>query len=695
MIQRVLILSLTVFLVGAAAKAAPLAEARTDYVESALYAERAGLAPGETTWFALRQEVREGWHVFWINPGDAGLPLSLDWSLPGGYEAGPIEHPGPEYIPVGPLASYAHEGAPVFLFPVTAPADATVGDVLDISINAHWQVCEEICVPEEARFEFSLPVLAAEDAPAGENAFLFAAARAAQPEPYQGEAVFRRAGDRYDLTLTDWRAPAPEDAFFFVAPEGLTSPAAEQSARVEDGALHLSMTPGWIDGPPGETVSGVLAFAEDGGRRTLAVEAAVAPGAARAVPAQSARGWPALLALAFFGGLILNAMPCVFPILFVKAASLMQSAQHEPRVTRAHGLFYGAGVLAAFILIGAVLALLRAGGEQLGWGFHLQSPLVVGLSAYVLFAVGLNLAGVFHIGESLAGAGERATRKEGAAGAFFTGVLAVAVAAPCIGPLLTAPMGAALALPGPLSMLIFIAMALGLAAPFVALSFSPGLGRVLPKPGPWMKTFKQALAFPVFAAAAYFLWVLARQTGDGALGGLFAGLVLLALAAWLFEQSKGAGVRALAVRAASAIALALALALVILARPAAEAETASRYGALAVEPFDEAAIDDYRSEGRPVFVIFTAAWCVTCQADKLTIFSSEELAAAVEEAEVVVMTADWTLRDEKISNALSRLGAAGVPFYAFYNPDGSAAPMPPPISKKQLLEKLAEPGGAS
>ncbi len=672
----------------------PLDRAETTYVESALYADRAGFVPGETTWFALRQDVRDGWHVFWVNPGDAGLPLTLDWSLPAGFAAGDIVHPAPDYIPVGPLASYAHEGAPVFLTPVTVPPDAAVDDVVDVSIRAAWQACEDICVPEETLFEFSLPVRAAEDAPVSENRLLFVAARLDHPEPLAVPAAFRRAGETYELAIDDWPDEETSDVFFFPEEEGLTTPAAAQTAAVSDGALVVAMKPGWIDGPAGDALRGVLRVGAGAEARAYAVEGSVAPGTAapaRPAPAlmQPAGNVGAMLILALFGGLILNAMPCVFPILFVKAASLMASAQHDPKVTRAHGAVYGAGVVASFAAIGALLIALRAGGEQLGWGFHLQSPLVIGLSAYVLFAVGLSLAGVFAVGESVAGAGDDLAKKPGAAGAFFTGVLAVAVAAPCIGPLLAAPMGAALTQPAPVSMLIFVAMALGLAVPFVAITFAPGLARALPKPGPWMQVFKQALAFPVFAAAAYFVWVFARQTGDASLAGLLGGLVLLALAAWLFERSKGGGAPALIIRAASALAIVLALAPVFSARPAAASASAvERYGALAVEPYDAAAIAAYGAEGRPVFAIFTAAWCVTCQADKLTVFSSEALAEAIAAENGVVMVADWTLRDPAITAALERLGAFGVPFYAYYGPDGAVTALPPPISKRDVLAQF-------
>ncbi|MHA7872899.1 MAG: protein-disulfide reductase DsbD domain-containing protein, partial [Hyphococcus sp.] len=474
---------------GLTARAQSVAE--TDYTTTEILSEHEAFAPGETLWFAVRQDVRDGWHVFWTNPGDAGIPLHLQWSLPAGYEAGAILHPAPEFIPVGPLASYAHEGAPVFLTSVTAPESAAPGDRVRIVIDAAWQACEQICVPEDAQLSFELPVV---DKPAlnAEARAVFEAARAALPAPHNGEATFARVGGVYRLQLSPWGEQTIDDAFFFPVIEGLTTPAAPQQADVLDNTLTIEMTPGWAEALSSPAITGVLTYGAEGTRKAISVTARVNGSLAPLVdgaPLSAAAGdaniaWYFLLA--FLGGVILNIMPCVFPIIFVKASSFMESAHHNPGAMRAHGLVFTAGVLATFALMGGVLLALRAGGEQLGWGFHLQSPIVVALSAYVLFMGGLNRAGLFTVGEGLAGAGDSLTRKRGAVGAFFTGALAVVVAAPCIGPLLTAPMGAALMQPPVVGMTIFLLMGLGLAAPYLVLSFAPAAGGLLPRPGPWM-----------------------------------------------------------------------------------------------------------------------------------------------------------------------------------------------------------------
>lgn len=670
----------------------------TEYTTTEIIPETTGIAPGETSWFAIRQEVRDHWHVFWVNPGDAGIPLNMQWDLPDGFEVGDILHPAPEYIPVGPLASYAHEGEPVFLVPVTAPASVSPGDTIDVVIDAAWQACEQICVPEDARFEFTLPVVASAERRADASP-MFDRARNALPKFHSGEARISRNKGRLSLQVQPWSDGGADDVFFFPVVEGLTTPAAAQKASVKDGVLTISMEPGWVDSYDAQTLEGVITYQDGAGQENALSVSALVNGplmtsgddAPQVTVASSSGGIAWYLALAFLGGVILNIMPCVFPIIFVKAASFMESARTDQKAVREHGLLFTAGVLSTFALMGGLLLVLRAGGEQLGWGFHLQSPVVVALSAYVLFLVGLNLFGFFHVAESLAGTGDRLTRKGGAAGAFFTGTLAVVVAAPCIGPLLTAPMGAALMQPAAIGMLIFLLMGLGLATPYLVLSFIPSAGRFLPRPGPWMAILKQVLAFPVFAAAAYFLWVFSRQTGATGLAFILAGAVLLALAAWLFEKSKGDGPWAIGVRGASALAALLAVLPLMRIEPAAAvaASPQGAYGAIASEAYDAERLAAYRAEGTPVFVDFTAAWCVTCQFNKMTVLKSDEVADAFAATGTVLMVADWTVRDPLITQALQAFGASGVPLYAFYPKGEPAQLLPPALSRKLVVDALS------
>lgn len=673
----------------------------TEYTVTEFIPETDGVAPGETVWIAMRQEVQKGWHVFWENAGDAGLPLELNWTLPEGFSAGAPLHPVPEYIPYGPLAIFAHEGEPVFLIPVTAPTDVVPGEDVTFDVWASWQVCEDICVPEDASFSFALPVLDSPSANAAHTA-LFSDARAALPDGFQGNASYAMGEAIHRLTVENVEGIDAESVYFFPAVTGLTSPPSPQKATLEDSVLTVEITPGYLSGFDGETVRGVLGYTDaQGNYRGFELNASVstAPIVASSTAdlAQADVGETPLLLLfvfAFLGGVILNVMPCVFPIIFVKAAAMMQSAGEDMSRVRTHGLLYTAGVLATFLLIGVVLLALRAGGEQLGWGFHLQSPPVVALSAYVLFMVGLNLAGVFHVGESIAGAGGDLAAKGGGTGAFFTGFLAVVVAAPCLGPLLTAPMGAVMLQPPVIGLSILAAMALGLAAPYLALSFAPGLGKLLPKPGAWMNVMKQAMAFPVFGAAAYFLWVFAQQTGGPGLALALGGAVLLAMAGWLFELSKGSqGARLMVVRGLAAVAALLALTPLMRLGPV-QASVVSEagemaHGAFMAEAYSAEALSAYRAEGRPVFIDFTAAWCVTCQFNKATVFSSKALAQDFDREGVVFMVADWTVRDPRITEALEEFRASGVPLYAFYGKDGAAPEvLPLPITRDSVRKAV-------
>jgi thiol:disulfide interchange protein DsbD len=675
--------ALALSLALAAAPAGAEAVAVTDHARSTLYAGTDGVAPGGEVRLALHQALETGWHVYWKNPGDSGLPLETLWTLPEGASASEVDYPAPHRIPIGPLVNYGHEGEPVFIATLTAPATASIGETLDVSLEATWLICAEICVPETGVFALSLPVVASPQ-PDAAAAPVFAAAATQRPQPL--EAAFNIADG---VLVIEASLPNASGAYFFPEADDLIAPAAGQKVEARGDILRL-IAPALKDDKPAP-LKGVLQITENGEENNYAIaanldpsiETAPAPVAASAAPpaAPQTGSLPGLLVAAFIGGAILNLMPCVFPILFVKAASFA-SASADAGLMRRHGLLYGAGGVATFAALGGLLLALRAAGEGLGWGFHLQSPVVIALSAYVLFVVGLNLVGAFSIGEGLqnAGAGLVASSK-GDLAAFLTGVLAVFVAAPCVGPFLTAPVGAAALMPPLAGMAIFIAMALGLAAPYVALSFSPALARRLPKPGPWMDRFRQALAFPVFAAAAYFLWVLSAQVGRGGLALAFGGLVLIAFAtrAWEWGRNVRWG------RPAAALTLLAAVASVALLRPAPAIAAQSGYAGRETIAFDAADIARRRAAGEAVFIDFTAAWCVTCQVNKLTVLSSKKVASAFDAAGVTFAVADWTNRDAAIEEALAGFGANGVPLYVFYPKGGEAVILPQPLTEGAIL----------
>jgi len=691
--------------------------------------------PGETVWFALHQKLSEGWHVYWKNPGDSGLPLVMNWSLPDDYVVGEIYYPSPERIPVAHLVNFGFHHDPTFLVPVTVPENAVPGENIDIQVSATWLICEEVCIPEDAVFDLKVPV--------ADNSFfdpqrseLFNAAREAFPQNYSGLATFKPRGERVDIAI-DMKGLGAKNGtlknpFIFLDKEGSMKPAAEQVFERLDDKLIMSLETHFAFDPDSkEPMRGVLAF-EDGAGKTsyfdvtanygvvptltpaatvspvskmpavadnelLSAEAGVLPPADLILPPkegvrrEGSLALPVLLLLAFFGGVILNVMPCVFPILFIKASSLISASHDDRSHMRAHGWLYTAGVVATFALMGAVLLILRGQGERLGWGFHLQSPVIVLLSSYVLLLVGLNLAGVFHVGTSLQGVGEGLSRKQGAWGAFFTGALAVVVAAPCIGPLLSAPMGAAVLLPPISGMLIFIVMGLGLAFPYLLISLVPIFGRLLPKPGGWMELFKQFLAFPVFAGAAYFLWVLSAQAGPSGLAIGLIGALLLSLAVWLFELGRNGGSHALILRGLAGVLVIVAMIPAMRVKPVlsiAQSGEEKAHGALTAVAFDREEITQLNRAGKDVFVDFTAAWCVTCQFNKSTIFSSNKIADAFSQTQTVLMVADWTVRDPKITAALQEFDRNGVPLYVFYPAEGARQILPLPLTKKAVLSAI-------
>jgi thiol:disulfide interchange protein DsbD len=657
----------------------------TGHAITRLVAEHDAAAPGTTVWLALVQELEEHWHVYWQNPGDSGLPLDLEWSLPEGFAAGAVDYPLPERLSIGPLVNYGHEGSPTFLIPLDVPADVAPGTTAEIGLQARWLICADICVPEEASLSLRLPIAAARG-PETVYAERIEAARRAQPEPAPFGAQYYDEAGRPVLVLDG--APQGPLEFFPYTPS-LIEPSGAVDEGLVDGRRAFRFTPGFAYAAAApERLAGVLVAEENGERvgyevQAARIESAPAPFAPMA-PQASAAGavGSALLlqtlGLALLGGLILNLMPCVFPIVFLKAAGFAALPRDDRGRLRRHGLLYTAGVLVAFAGIASVLMLLRAGGDALGWGFHLQSPIAVGVFAVLLFLIGLNLAGVFELGTSFQGVGSGLARHDGGTGAFLTGLLAVAVAAPCIGPFLGGAIGLALSQPGFAGMLIFLAIGIGLALPYLLISFAPGVAKRLPRPGPWMVTVRHLFSFAMFGTVVWLAWVLSIQTGSAGVLALGTALVLAALAAWLFGLSQE-GRRKPAMRVLAGLAMLLAL-WPIVGLKAGTSTALAQGGRLEPVPFAETAIQSFLDEGRPVFVDFTAAWCVTCQVNKQTVLETERVAAAFAERGVVYMVADWTLQDPEITRALERHGRAGVPLYLYY-PEKSA----PPIVLPQLL----------
>ncbi|HEY7607829.1 MAG TPA: thioredoxin family protein [Alphaproteobacteria bacterium] len=661
---------------------------KTENVAARLLSERIALVPGETAWLALHLAIRPGWHTYWLNPGDAGEKTEIAWTLPPGFSAGAIQWPAPQrLLEPGNIAIYGYTGTAIHLVAVRVPADAKPGERVTLAAEARWLVCEKICLPEDGKFRLTLGVQAPGSvAPVeGRWADIFDAARAALPKASPWPATFALAGKtltlRFDGAALD--AARIETIEFFPTEPGAITPAARQAVRHDAKGFTLALEAAGKAGAL-KTFEGVLVIKErlDSGTVTQAFAIAAAPGAAAPAAASSlSLGLALLMALA--GGIILNLMPCVFPVLSMKALSF--AAHGGGRRMGRHGLAYTAGVLALFAAIGAVLIAFKGMGAEIGWGFQLQEPVFVMLMAYLMFVIGLNFSGLFELGGAFAGVGGKLAGRQGLSGAFFTGALAAVVATPCTAPFMAAAIGYALAQPAPAAMAVVLALGLGMALPFLALSYSPALLRRLPKPGPWMERFRQFLAFPMYATAAWLAWVLSLQAGDGALLATLAGAILIAFGLWAWSAARNAARRGRRIAAAFAIlALAGAGALVAWAERGAPARDAAAAGERWAA-FDPAKLEALRREGRPVFVNFTAAWCVTCIVNEKIVLQSDAVWAAIRKKGIVAMKADWTRRDPAITRALAELGRSGVPVYAVYPPGAGAPALLPQILTESIV----------
>ncbi len=661
----------------------------TDNVKARLVSEVSAIAPGQSFWVALELDIREGWHTYWRNPGDSGQATTLKWRLPPGFTAGDIVWTSPHRFEIPPLVNYGYAKHAVHLVNITAPRDLKAGAPAVLSAKASWLVCSDVCIPEDADLQLTLPVNGGAGAVDPKDAALFAEARGELPSPQFAPTSAWIKNGRLVISLgKDWGATLPQItslAFFPYDDGGIEYAAPQSMTRVKDG-IELAMKLG--DRPPKSgTIRGVLLATERSGNDSVTVPMEIAArfAAAGAVAAASAPGkqeasLPLLFLFAMLGGLILNLMPCVFPVLSIKAIGIVEQAKKHPAAVRAKGMVFAAGVICSMLCLASVLLVLRAGGEQIGWGFQLQSPLFVTLLVYLLLAVGLNLSGVFEIGGGLAGVGDGLTQGESYRASFFTGVLTTLVATPCTAPYMAFAVGAALTQPPAVALCIFAALGFGLALPYLVLSFAPWLRRALPKPGAWMDTLKQVFAFPIYASAAWLLWVLAQQGSSLGLGAALAGTILIAFAAWAYQKSKSSEPRGrVAALATATLAVLLAIVLPVRFADVAAAASGSAAGGQTADGwqrYDAAEVAKLNALGKPLLVNFTASWCLTCLVNERNAFNDPAVREVFRNKAVTLMKGDWTNRDPAITQALAAFGRAGVPLYVVYNgKPGSSEPV--------------------
>ncbi|PZO87564.1 MAG: disulfide bond formation protein DsbD [Micavibrio aeruginosavorus] len=645
---------------------------------------------GDKITVGIEQRIADGWHTYWINPGDSGMTTRIKWSGVDGVDAAPIEWPLPSKLPMGPLINFGFEGNPVLLQTLTLPENLPEGPQT-LTANIELLVCHEICIPE--KHEASFVINGDEEAvPAA-----IERARAAQPIEMGWPATYSEENGNLVVRI---RTDAPS-AFsklnridLFPEEWGLIENTAATEAKLDGSTLILTHKRGdrdLSDAP----LSKILITYEDpsgtrkGVRLSAGFEGAVKSGEIMTTDGVNSLGtWKAIL-FALFGGIILNLMPCVFPVLSMKALSLVNLKDKEAGKARLHGLAYTAGIIASFAVIAGILLALKAAGAQVGWGFQLQHPAVILFLAYLFFMLGLNLSGYFEINTRLTNIGQSLTQKTGITGSFFTGVLATLVATPCTAPFMGAAMGYALTQPAYVSMAVFLALGLGLAIPYLVLCFIPAARHTLPKPGAWMETFRQFLAFPMFASSCWLVWILAQQVSHMDQFMALLGLLAIAFALWLLRVRPAKGTGRVVMLVAAAAVTAFIISTFFMMKPAnvdGRTNTAETGASQNWEDFTRARLQSYLEEDEPVFINMTAAWCITCKVNEKVALATDATTKLFADNNVRYLKGDWTNQNPEITTYLEEYGRSGVPIYVYYPPrlDKEGA-RPEPVILPQIL----------
>lgn len=683
------LLLLALLLSGVRAETAPQS-LQAPNIQVSLFSSVDTVVPGRPFYLAVRLEPAPGWHSYWRNPGDIGLPTRIAWTLPEDGRAGPILWPIPDRIHYQNFINYGYHGETLLLTRVTPPANAIPGSAWPVTADVNWLICEDICIPGSGRVGLTLQVSRDGTATPGPRAESIAAARQRLPQaPDSVRARFHLADELViDLTGLQHRIAPGKTLRFFPVDQGLVDNTVLPDFLRENGhiLIRVPRNPEFSGAVP-DRLKGLLLAGSGSSARGFYFQGTAVP-APIPFPETAARtqadiSLSGVLLLALAGGFLLNLMPCVFPVLSIKILSLIKSGGHSPRLRRLHGLAYTAGILLSMLVFAGVLLGLRAAGESIGWGFQLQSPWFVGILAYILFGMGLILSGVAAPGAGLTRIGSLLQTHDGLAGSFFNGVLATVVATPCTVPFMATAMGVAMTETAPAALAIFTVLGLGLSLPFLAIAFVPALAGRLPRPGQWMQTLKQILAFPLYLSVVWLLWVLDRQTGAGMLAWVLVGLVLIAFALWLWRQV--AGHRAPLARLAALLALIAAVGMLpgigvpLTGPPEATRTKTAEAGSV---PYSATVLDQALAAGRPVFVNIGADWCITCKVNERFALQSDAVQATFAKNNVLYMVGDWTNGDETLSRVLRRFNRPGVPLYLVYLPGRD---------KPQVLPQLLTP----
>jgi thiol:disulfide interchange protein DsbD len=665
---------------------------RVGPAEAELISEQRAVVPARPFWVALRLKADPGWHTYWRNPGDSGLPTTIRWELPAGFKLGPIQWPYPQVLDTLGIATYGYQGEVAFQVQIAPPTNLPAGSPVTLRARAEWLVCREECIPGSAELALVLPVKAGEPLPDPRWAGLFREQRARLPREDPG-LRFSAQLSRKELTLVAEGLPEVKASglYFFAQEQGLLSSAAPQRPLRAGPAWKLRLLRGDPGSEPPARLQGVLVVSGGPVERAIAVDVPLARRAVGFAPGGPRTGLLVALLFALLGGLILNLMPCVLPVLSLKLIGFVRQAHDSKRGALTASLLFASGVVASFWLLVGLLLALRAGGQSLGWGFQLQNPGVVVVLAALFFLLGLNLFGVFEIGSGLTALASGLQARRGWAGSFFSGFLATAVATPCTAPFMGSALGYALARPPAVVFAVFTALAIGVALPYVLLSAFPALVKRIPRPGSWMETLKQAMGFLLMGSVVWMGSVLLALSGPSALLALLAALLACGLAAWVYGRWGGldrAPATRIAVGALAAALVAASLMFAIRSSPAAhsaqEARTSSSVSSgIEWRPYSPELLEELREQGRPVFIDFTARWCLTCEVNERVALRSRRVERRFRELGIAALRADWTDRDERIAQAIASYGRAGVPLYVLY---GRGAEQP------VLLPEILTPG---
>ncbi len=682
--------------------AAPKNVSRSAHVQATLVSETNTITPGSSFTLLLQMKNDPHWHTYWRNGADSGLPTAIDWQLPRGITADAIQWPFPEKIDTPPLVSYGYHNTYAYLITMHADKSLPVGKTITISAKIDWLECDDVCIPGGVELALDIPVGKGTPAPNKAWTEAFAKARMALPLKNSGWKMAAKQTSRgyiLQAKAPGWFKGAPGKVEFFPYDADVINYSAPQPVRFENGLVTVTLKK---SDPVEENLKGLqgVLVSENGWRgpgSERALEVDVPFGdlfeSASAGSESGSHSFLMILLFAFVGGMILNLMPCVLPVLSLKIMGFVQTAHNEHSKAWKHGAVFTLGVLVSFWVLAGILLVLRAGGEQLGWGFQLQSPIFIIVLTAFLFLFGLSMFGVFEIGTSLTTIEGKTGNKEGWLGSFVSGITATVVATPCTAPFMGSALGFALTQPPWASLLVFTFLGLGMATPYVLLASIPSLLKFVPKPGRWMESMKQFMGFLLLATVLWLLWVLAQQAGAMMLIIVLAGLLVLGIAGWIYGRWGNLAMPPKTRMISTTLAVVLLVislfftidSVDVFAAPSVAGSSVENTGeGISWEQFDENRLKEYRDQGQAVFLDFTAAWCLSCQVNDRITFHSDDVIEAFRKSGIKAIKVDWTNRDEKITRALAAFGRNSVPLYVYY-PAGKD-------SKPQLLPELITPG---